>query len=200
MADIPMALMTVIGACAPLFSKRIFMDVKLWLAGAILAPGKRLVTAVLHVMGKGAEAHFQNYHRGLNWAHWSSLAASLRLLGLLLDTFAPEGPVVMGIDETIERRRGERIAAKGIYRAPVRSSPTHFVRASGLRWVCLTMLARLPWVNRVWARPFLTVLAPPGTGLSGPRASAAIVAGSGLTKGTTGAEMGTNPSVGGRGR
>jgi hypothetical protein len=64
MADIPMALMTVIGALAPLFSKRIFVDVKLWLAGAILAPGKRPVTAVLHVMGKGAEAHFQNYHRG----------------------------------------------------------------------------------------------------------------------------------------
>jgi hypothetical protein len=160
MADIPMALMTVIGAFAPLFSKRIFMHVKLLLAGAILAPGKRTVTAVLHVMGKGAEAHFQNYHRVLNRAQWSSLDASRRLLGLLLDAFAPEGPVVMGIDETIERRRGERIAAKGIYRDPVRSSHTHFVKASGLRWVCLTMLARIPWVDRVWALPFLTVLAP----------------------------------------
>ena len=160
MAEIPMALMTVIGAFAPLFSKRIFMHVKLLLAGAILAPGKRTVTAVLQVMGKGAEAHCQDYHRVLNRAQWSSLDASRRLLGLLLDAFAPEGPVVMGIDETIERRRGERIAAKGIYRDPVRSSRAHFVKASGLRWVCLTVLARIPRVDRVWALPCLTVLAP----------------------------------------
>jgi hypothetical protein len=160
MSDIPMAIMTAIGAFAPLFSRRIFMYVKLLPVGAILAPGKRTVTAVLHVMGKGAEAHFQNYHRALNRAQWSSLEASRRLLGLLLDAFTPEGPVVMGIDETIKRRRGERIAAKGIYGDPVRSSHAHFVKASGLRWVCLTVLARIPWVDRVWALPFLTVLAP----------------------------------------
>jgi hypothetical protein len=81
-------------------------------------------------------------------------------LGLLLDTFLPEGPVVMGIDETIERRRGEQIAAKGIYRDPVRSSHTHFVKASRLRWVSLMLLTRIPWAARVWALPFLTVLAP----------------------------------------
>jgi hypothetical protein len=160
MPDLPMALMTVIGVFAPLFSKRVFAYVKLLLVGAILAPGKRTVTAVLRVLGKSADAHFQNYHRVLNRAQWSPLAASRRLLGLLLDVFVPEGPVVMGIDETIERRRGERISAKGIYRDPVRSSHAHFVKASGLRWVCLMVLARIPWVDRVWALPFLTVLAP----------------------------------------
>jgi hypothetical protein len=160
MPDVPMAIMTVIGVFAPLFSKRVFASVKLLLVGAILAPGKRTVTAVLRVLGKSADAHFQNYHRVLNRAQWSSLEASRRLLGLLLDVFVPEGPVVIGIDETIERRRGERISAKGIYRDPVRSSHAHFVKASGLRWVCLMVLARIPWVDRVWALPFLTVLAP----------------------------------------
>lgn len=66
----------------------------------------------------------------------------------------------MGIDETIERRRGEKIAALGIYRAPVRSSHMHFVNASGLRWVSLMLLTRITWAARVWALPFLTVLAP----------------------------------------
>lgn len=160
MPDFPMAIMTVLGAFAPLFSKRVFASVKLLLVGAILAPGKRTVTAVLRVLGKSTDAHYQNYHRVLNRAHWSSLAASRRLLGLLLDVFVPEGPVVIGIDETIERRRGERISAKGIYRDPVRSSHAHFVKASGVRWVCLMMLARIPWADRVWALPFLTVLAP----------------------------------------
>ncbi len=150
----------VIGAFAPLFSKRVFALAKLLLVGAIVAPGKRTVTAVLRVMGKSADAHFQNYHRVLNRAQWSSLAAGRILLGLLLDAFVPEGTVVMGLDETIERRRGERLSAKGIYRDPVRSSHTHFVKASGLRWVSLMLLARMPWVDRVWALPFLTVLAP----------------------------------------
>jgi hypothetical protein len=149
MADFPMAIMTVLGAFAPLFSQRVFASVKLLLVGAILAPGKRTVTAVLRVLGRSADAHDQNYHRVLNRAQWSSLSASRRLLGLLLDVFVPEGPVVMGIDETIERRRGERISAKGISRDPVRSSHAHFVKASGLRWVCLMVLARIPWADRV---------------------------------------------------
>jgi hypothetical protein len=160
MASLPFTITVVIGAFTPLFSKRVFTLAKLLLVGAILAPGKRTVTAVLHVMGKSADAHFQNYHRVLNRAQWSSLEAGHILLGLLLDAFVSEGPVVMGIDETIERRRGERLSAKGIYRDPVRSSHTHFVKASGLRWVSLMLLTRIPWVDRVWALPFLTVLAP----------------------------------------
>jgi len=68
--------------------------------------------------------------------------------------------VVMAIDETIERRWGARIRARGIYRDPVRSSHGHFVKASGLRWISLMLLAPIPWAGRVWALPFLTVLAP----------------------------------------
>src|SRR5205814_9321867 len=81
-------------------------------------------------------------------------------LGLLVAAFAPEGPLVVGVDETLERRRGAKIAAKGIYRDAVRSSHAHFVKASGLRWVCLMLLVPLPWAGRAWALPFLTALAP----------------------------------------
>jgi hypothetical protein len=111
MPDRPMAVMTVIGLGAPLFSTRVFAS-KLLLVGAILAPGQRTVTAVLRVLGKSAAAHCQHSHRVLNRAPWSALDARRRLLQLLLDVFVPQGPVVMGIDATIERRRGERIAAK----------------------------------------------------------------------------------------
>jgi hypothetical protein len=68
--------------------------------------------------------------------------------------------VVLGIDDTIERRRGKRISAKGIYRDPVRSSKGHLVKASGPRWLSLTLPAPVPWAGRIWALPFLTVLAP----------------------------------------
>lgn len=73
--------------------------------------------------------------------------------------FAPTGPLVLGIDDTIERRWGKRIAARGIYRDPVRSSDSHFVKTSGLRWLSLMLLVPIPWAHRTWALPFLTVLA-----------------------------------------
>jgi hypothetical protein len=131
------------------------------LAGAILTPGPRTVSAALRTLGRAHEPHFQTYHRVLNRATWSSRALSHLLLLLLLRAFVPEdAPVVVGIDETIERRRGPKIAARGIYRDPVRSSKEHFVKTSGLRWVSMQLLAPIPWIGRVWALPFLTVLAP----------------------------------------
>jgi len=142
------------------FSKRVWKLACVLLVGAILAPGKRTVTAILRIMGLSQEHHFQNYHRVLNRAVWSHLALSAVLLGMLLNTFLPKGAVVIGIDETIERRRGAKIKAKGIYRDPVRSSKSHFVRASGLRWISMQLLVRIPWAERIWGLPFLTVLAP----------------------------------------
>lgn len=78
------------------------------------------------------------------------------LLRKLLDAFVlPEAPVILGLDDHIERRRGKKIAAKGIYRDPVRSSRSFFVKTSGLRWLSLMLLAPLPWAKRVWALPVL---------------------------------------------
>src|SRR5712692_10962949 len=99
--------------------------------------------------------------RVLNRATWSSRELSRLLLGLLVRLFFPGNePVIMGIDETIERRRGRKIAARGVYRDPVRSSKEFFVKTNGLRWIALLLLTPLPWACRVWALPFLTVLAP----------------------------------------
>lgn len=160
MLTLPVELLNIIVGFAPLFSKPVFQHAKLLLAGAILAPGKRTVTAALRVMGRSQEPDFQTFHRVLNRAVWSSLAASRILLGLLLGGLAPTQPLVFGLDDTIERRRGDKIAAKGIYRDPVRSSHSHFVKASGLRWLCCMLLCEVSWASLVWALPFLTVLCP----------------------------------------
>jgi DDE superfamily endonuclease len=145
---------------APLFDSRVWNYAQLLLLGAILAPGKRTVTAVLRILGRGNEQRFQNYHRVLNRARWNSRAASQILWGLLVRTFAPSGPILVGLDDTIERRWGKKIQARGIDRDPVRSSRSHFVKTSGLRWLSLMLLAEIPWAGRVGALPFLTVLAP----------------------------------------
>lgn len=82
------------------------------------------------------------------------------LLQLLVRTFAPAGPLVFALDNTIEQRWGKKIQARGIYRHPVRSSHGHFVKASGLRWLSLMLLAPIAWAGRVWALPVLTTLCP----------------------------------------
>src|SRR5437763_85746 len=145
---------------APLFDSRVWSYAELLLVGAGLAPGKRTVSSVLRIVGLGSGKHFQNYHRVLNRARWSGRAASQILLGLLLGAFSPCGPILVGLDDTIERRWGKQIQARGIYRDPVRSSHSHFVKTSGLRWLSLMLLSPIPWAGRVWALPFLTVLAP----------------------------------------
>ncbi len=161
MLRLPKESIAVLRPFAPVFSERTWAWVQVLVVGAILAPGTRTVTAALRVMGLSAEAQFQNYHRVLNRAVWSSRALSGILLRLLVAAFVPVGtPVVLGLDDHIERRRGAKIAAKGIYRDAVRSSKTFFVKTSGLRWVSLMVLAPIPWAQRVWALPFLTVLAP----------------------------------------
>jgi hypothetical protein len=112
-------------------------------------------------MGCSDDKQFQNYHRVLNRAKWSSRELSRRLLVLLVGLFVPgKEPVILGIDETIERRPGRKIAARGVYRDPVRSSKEFFVKTNGLRWISLMLLTPIPWAQRVWALPFLTVLAP----------------------------------------
>ena len=142
------------------FTRPTWANLLVLAAGAILSPGRRTVAAALSSMGLRGAATFTNYHRALNRSRWSGQAAARCLLGLLVASFVPSGPVVVGIDETIERRWGTKIKARGIYRDPVRSSHGHFVRASGLRWISLMLLAPVPFAGRVWALPFLTSLAP----------------------------------------
>jgi len=161
MLDLPKAIIQVLRHLEPVFSERIWVWAQVLLVGAILTPGQRTVTAALRVMGLSEEALYQNYHRVLNRAVWCSRSLSERLLRQVVATFvSADGPLVLGLDEHIERRRGEKIAAKGIYRDAVRSSKSFFVKTSGLRWVSMMVLTKIPWVGRVWALPFLTVLAP----------------------------------------
>jgi hypothetical protein len=153
MRDLPQAIILVLRHFELVFSEAVWEWAKILLVGAILAPGVRTVSASLRVMGLSRERQFQNYHRVLNRAKWSSRALSRILLRMLLRSFVPlDQPVVLGLDDHIERRRGAKIAAKGIYRDPVRSSKSFFVKTSGLRWVSLMLLAPIPWAQRVTQR------------------------------------------------
>ena len=112
------------------------------------------VSSALRITERAAVSNFTCYHQILNRARWSSLAIASRLLVLIIEHLVPDGPVVIGIDDTIERRWGSKITARGIYRGPVRSSHAHFIKTSGSRWLSFMVLCPAPWASRVKALPF----------------------------------------------
>jgi hypothetical protein len=162
MPPLPEAIILVLAPFALLFSHRVWLHAQLLLLGAILAPGARTVTAALRVVGLAMERRFTNYHRVLNRATWSARQGSRILLGLLIVLLVPPGaPIVLGADDTVERRRGRRIKAKDCYRDAVHSTKKHVIRCFGLKWVSMMLLVPVPWSRRVWALPFLTALCWP---------------------------------------
>ncbi len=170
MHPLPEGIITILAAFAPLFSDRVWYHAQELMIGAILSPGKRTVSAALRVMGRPAcalhadrseERHFTNYHRVLNRVKWNSLQGSRILLGLLLAMFPSPGAIVLGVDETIERRSGKKIKHVGCYRDPVRSTRKHVVRCFGVKWVSMMLLVPVPFSHRIWALPFLTLPCEP---------------------------------------
>src|SRR6516225_5496229 len=158
---LPPQFLSCLARFADLFTRPAWPNVLLLLAGVILTPGRRTIAAARRILGLERDPKFCTFHRILNRAAWSSRAAASRLLLMLISSFLPgTAPVVIGLDDTIERRWGPKISARGIYRDPVRSSKGHFVKASGLRWLSAMLLVHVPWADRIMALPFLTVLAP----------------------------------------
>lgn len=140
------------------FTAPTFRHVLVLVAGTLLASGRRTVAAALRAVGLGEERRFTTYHRVLNRAVWSSLVLSRRLLALLVRTFlAADAPLQLVVDGTLERRRGRKIAFKGRFHDAVRSQPGQVITSEGIHWVCVALLVSVPWSQRHWALPFLTI-------------------------------------------
>ena len=156
---LPGAALMVLMAFAPMFTQPVWKPVQELVTGAILCRESRTVAGVLRTLGLVDEKGFCKYHRVLSRARWPGLLGAQILLGLLVALALHRGyPLTIVVDETLERRKGKRIKAKGRYRDAVRSTQGKVVKCDGLKWICLMVLAPLPWSLRPWALPFLTVL------------------------------------------
>ncbi|OGT34678.1 MAG: hypothetical protein A3C44_05635 [Gammaproteobacteria bacterium RIFCSPHIGHO2_02_FULL_39_13] len=151
---------SVFDAFSILFTGPTWEHVQLLLTGAILCQGARRVSSILRVMGLSQERRFEKYHRVLNRAQWNSMMGAKILLGLLVKLLPESWPILIVVDDTIERRSGKKIKAKGCYRDACRSTQKLVVKCFGLKWVCLMLVVPLPWCTRPWALPFMTILAP----------------------------------------
>ena len=159
----PDAIVAVPVPFATLFQYRTWLKAQALPGGAIPAPGQR-TAAALRVMGLSGDRNYSRYHHVLNRAAWSPLQVSQ----VLLKAAAPPpdqsaGPLIFGIDETLERRQGPRISALGICRDAARSSRSYMVKASGLRWISPMRPGHVPRAGRCWALPFLNSAGAPGT-------------------------------------
>lgn len=106
MLTLPDAIVAVLVPFATLFQYQTWLKVQVLLAGTILAPGQRTVAGALRVMGLGGDRSYARYHLVLNRVAWSPLQVSQVLLKLLLQHLdRGDGPLVFGIDETLERRQ-----------------------------------------------------------------------------------------------
>jgi|SRR5689334_3148499 DDE superfamily endonuclease len=136
----PAEVSAVLAAFAPLFTEPSWARAQALLCGVLLAPANQTLTAALRALGLADEPGFQNYHRVLNRARWSARQAAHHLLKLLVEAFVPAGPVIIGLDDTVERRRGRKLTARAIYYDAARSSRSCFQKTSGLRWMNLALL------------------------------------------------------------
>ncbi len=138
---------------APTFAKALVL-----VYGTILAPGRRTVTAALRAMGLADEKRFEKYHRVLNRDRWSPWVLSQLLLSLIIRVCLPaDAPLLLVVDETLERRWGHKIKYKGWFRDPLRSTASRVSKALGVRWIVLAMVVPVPWSERWWALPFMTI-------------------------------------------
>jgi|TARA_B100001167_G_C16756353_1_gene298930 hypothetical protein len=160
MFSLPTEFLPFLEAFRQLFSVSVWASVQTLVMGAILCQGNRTVSSALRVVGLGDSPRFRNYHNVLSRARWSSLATAKILFGLLVSLFAPSGFIMLGIDETLERRSGKKIKAKGWYRDAVRSKGNHVAKCLGLEWLCLMLIVPVPWSSRYWALPFWSILQP----------------------------------------
>ena len=153
-------ILTVLLPFSVLFSKPSWKNALTLLLGTLLCTGKRTVCAALRAMGLEHQTGFSKFHHVLNRAEWSSLKAAKILFFMLLTFVSDQLPLVLLIDETLERRRGKKIKAKGYYRDAVRSSQSQVVKAMGLKWQVMALSLKLPFMSRALALPFLSALEP----------------------------------------
>ena len=111
-----------VGAFVFSFTSPTYQRLSALLVGAVLATGRRTVANLLRTLRHLAPGHRTDYQRVLSRAPWSGLGLGCALTRLVLDRLAPDGPVCLVGDDTVDGHKGPRVYGKARHRDPVRST------------------------------------------------------------------------------
>ncbi len=157
---IPSVIVQLLAAFSETLTVPTFGNVLVLVCGVILS-NKGTISAALRVMREDQDKGYGKYYRVMNRAVWSCLSLSRILLGLIVVTcLTPSMPLMLVVDDTLERRKGKKIGKKGWHRDPTHSSGSRVTKAQGIRWLSIQILVPVPWSKRRWSLPFMTVPAP----------------------------------------
>lgn len=166
MTDLPLAILSVFTIFSPLFSRSIFKNARQLFVGHILCKNRRTIAEILRQLGLKNIKNYSKYHWVLSGAKWCSIQASKILLFSLGKICPQDQDIVISIDSTIERRKGPQIKGLGRQRDAVQSTKENKVLVIGLNWLVCAIHIQFPWISRIWACPFFSVLMPPEKPLS----------------------------------
>ena len=169
MLDLPVQILNALALFSPLFSKPVYRNVVSLFIGHIFSKGRRTIADILRTLDLKNLKNFSKFHWVLSGAKWSAYKAAGILLLEIIRTFLPNEEIVIPIDTTIERRKGEKIMGLGRQRDPVRSTKSRKVLTIGLNWLVASVSVKLPGCLTRWSLPFFTQLLPPKQPLSTSR-------------------------------
>jgi hypothetical protein len=150
-----------VGALVFSFTSPTYQRFSILLVGAVLTTGRRTVANLLRTLRHLAPGHRTSYQRVLSRARWSGLAIGCALMRLVLDRLAPDGPVALVGDDTVDGHKGPSVYGKGRHRDAVRSTHSYTAWRYGHKWVVLAVLVKFPFAARRWALPVLIDLYRP---------------------------------------
>lgn len=161
MVSLPKAAEPLVSAFSVAFTRPTFQRFTLLIIGAILCLRQRTVTAMLRTLGPLAKGHWSDFHRVLCCRVWSTWPLGKLLATLIIESLAPDQPVVCPVDDTNPQHKGKRVYGKGRHHDACRSSQTHVVWVWGHKWVTLAINVKFPFASRPWALPVLCALYRP---------------------------------------
>jgi DDE superfamily endonuclease len=141
----------------PVFTAPSFRLFLLILTGWSLSCRHRYITECIFTAGQVGIGHWSRFHRFFSHYVWSLDNLSRMLAQLLIERFAPDGPIPLAGDDTLCRKRGLGLFGAGMHHDPLFSSKALKVFSWGHDWVVLALLVRLPrWApTKVFALPLV---------------------------------------------
>lgn len=169
MLDLPAQILNILALFSPLFSRPVYKNIVSLFVGHVLSKGRRTIADILRTLDLKNLKNFSRFHWVLSGAKWSAHRAAGILFLEIIRVFLPNEEIIIPIDTTIERRKGEKIKGLGRQRDPIRSTKSRKVLTIGLQWLVASISVKLPGCLTHWSLPFYTQLIPPKNPLSTSR-------------------------------